>query len=322
MIKNTATEKISATLSVSAEDIAKVAEYLTLAGDTVGRNLEARRNSLTENLAGCAERIEQRQSDIENYRESIADSEKEIATIAERIANLPTRKAITEAEVQSDLARVVALPFVKSVQSEVMEGKTYLVITTREGVLYTTLARKFSRSERWYRAKPYKIALPQYRIRVGTQVHTTHALNDNALAIALANSSDSEHFLEWINRYSHEPHPHWGTTSIPRSRTEEYRAVCLGEFESEVSGAFRTSIADGLIQFATYLQSAGAEHSYISTREMWALWLGKEGYNALIVPSEKEKLGEEISEDNSERSCSDGDCDSCEYDECECDCHN
>ena len=161
MIKNTATKTPPATLDVRAEDIAKVADYLTRAGDTAGRKLEERKHSLTNDIQSCTERIDRDQRDIDTYRESIEANAREVATIAERIANLPTRRTITEVEARADLARVVALPYVKSVKSEVIDGKHYIVITTRPNSLQTTLARKFSRSERWYKVKPYKVALPQ-----------------------------------------------------------------------------------------------------------------------------------------------------------------
>jgi len=329
MIKNTATLKTPATLDLRAEDIAKVADYLTRAGNTAGRKLEERKHSLANDNDSYADRIASRQNDIDGYSENIAENEREIATITERIANLPTHRAITEAEAQADLARLVALPFVKSVKSEEIDGKHYIVITTRPNSLQTTLARKFSRSERWYKVKPYKIALPQYRIRLGTEVHGSHALNDSALALSLADHNDTAHWLDWVSHYNHEPHPHWGTTSVSRDRTDQYRSVCLGEYEGEVSSAFRTSIADGLILFATYLQSAGSDHAYVGTRERWALWLGKAEYNLALIPSPKEIAGavpdDSDDDEDSTPHCGDDngtDCEFCEDEECECECHS
>ena len=199
----------------------------------------------------------------------------------------------------------------------------FIVVKTRPNSLVTTLDRKYSKGERWYKSKPYKIPLPAYNIRIGLHPYASYALERNALGLALAESNDTAHFLSTISRYRHEPHPHWGTTSIDPSETGEYKGVCLGEYEGEVSSAFRRSIAEGLIAFAVYLQTAGSTHAYVTKREVWALWLGKAEYNASLVPSaEEEKTLVESAEDAEEGDCAcRNDDDECVEDDCECDCH-
>src|SRR3972149_5400825 len=127
--------------------------------------------------------------------------------------------------------------------------------------------------------------LPAYKIRIGTGIYRSITQNDSALALALANpTGDTANYLQWINRYRHQPHPHWGTPSV-RGEITEYRGICLGEFELEVSRAVRTSITDALVAVSIYLQTAGSPRAYVHKREEWALWLGKKAYNFAIVPS-------------------------------------
>lgn len=275
-------------VALEAGDIETVAGYLRRNGDGSRMKVQADIETLTSAIHEAEERIEARREEIVE-RERIIERDQERRTVLERkLEEMPEAQPIGNDVAQADIARALALPYIKSIAIEEMDRKQYIVATTRANSLFTILDRKYSRSERWYRAKPYKIALPAYKIRIGTAPNSTLAQNREALGLALADSNDTAHWLEWIKRYGHEPHPHWGTQSVSSSNRGEYKAVCLGEFESEVTQTFKRSIADGLMLFAIYLQTAGSVRAYITKKETWALWLGKRGYNVALVPSEKE----------------------------------
>jgi hypothetical protein len=286
MIKANATKPKVGALEISQDDMEVIAEYLAKAGDTERRRKEERRESVRDNIQSDERGIERYEENIREYQSNIETNERELDTIEDEIANLPPMRTVSQEEAKADIQRALALPFIESIAVEEIGGDRikYIVATTREGALSTTLARKFSRSEKWYRAKPYKIALPQYKIRIGTSLRNNITQNSSALGLALANPQDTEHFLEWIGRYRHDAHAHWGTPS----GDNEYQGVCLGEFEFEVSKAVRTSIADALVALSIYLQTAGARSAYVHKREEWALFLGKKAYNFALVPSEKE----------------------------------
>ena len=290
MIKANATKPRASALEIEAEDIGVVADYLTRASDTERRRKEERVASIQNTIRDSGFYVERKRGEIADYEQEIKESKSELSTIEQEIANLPPAHTITLDEARADIQRALALPFVKNIAIERIDRKVYIVATTRDGVLTTTLNRKFSRAEKWYHVKPYKLALPTYKIRIGTALRNTITQNEEALGLALANpKEDTGYFLDWIGRYSHEPHAHWGTPSI-RNEEEKYRGICLGEFEHEVSKAVRTSIADALIAVSIYLQSAGTPRAYVHKREEWALWLGKKAYNFAIIPSEKEDV--------------------------------
>jgi hypothetical protein len=289
---------------LGADDIGTIADYLTRAGDRARTLLEQRITDYRNGIEEDTRRIENYRSDIEHSNQQVAEYTLEIQKAEHDFANLPPSKRITAEEARADIARALALSFIKGIEIVRDNGKVYIVATTRENTLQTTFAHKFSKRERWYRSKPYKVFMPAYKIRVGTKLRNTLANNEEALALTLANyQEDTANWLDWINRYSHKIHAHWGTTDIASAGT--WRAVCLGEYESEVSRAFKASIADGFVALATYLQASGAVNGYVHTREAWGLWIGKKEMNLAIVPSEKEVLGEE----------DDMWCDNCESDE-------
>ena len=306
-------------------DIAKVAEYFTLARDSELGHAEQLKESRINSIRDNEERIEIRERDIAEYRECIEHYKQEVAEIERTIAGMPVPVPVTAEVAQADLARALALPFVKSIATITENDRTYLVVQTRENVLQTTLNRKFSRKEKWYASKPYKIPLPVYNIRIGLRPTRTLANDNEGLVIALADINDTAHFLPWINRYGHQVNPHWGTSNVSSNNYLAYRCVCLGEFEGEITQAFRKSIADGLLALAIYLQSAGTPQAHVHKREWWALWMGKQEYNLAIVPSEKEVETLKEVEETNERDCGcledeEGDplCD----DDCDCDCHS
>ena len=316
MIK--ATDKRKLTVKNTA-DLSIVADYLTQSQDTARIALVERRAVLAENIRGNEDRIERALNDIENWRVEIMEYTNERDQIEREIADLPVPRPVSPEKANTDLVRVLALPYIKSIGTEEMDGKQYIVIETRANSLYTTLDRKYSRAERWYKSKPYRIPLPVYNIRIGIVPSKTLAGNSEALGLSFADhAADTAHWLEWVNRYRQEPHPHWGTQSASSSN---YKAVCLGEYESEVSQAFKKSIADGIASFAVYLQTAGTTNAYVQGRHLWALWLGKKEYNTAIIPSEKEI--KTLEQDDDDCSCyeNDGEDRVCD-DDCECDCHD
>ena len=300
MIKANATKPRASALEIEAEDIGVVADYLTRASDTERRRKEERVASIQNTIRDSGFYVERKRGEIADYEQEIEKSKSELGTIEHEIANLPPTRTITLNEARADIQRALALPFVENIAIERIDDKVYIVATTRNGVLTTTLNRKFSRAEKWYHVKPYKLALPTYKIRIGTALRNSITQHEGALGLALANpKEDTGYFLDWIGRYSHEPHAHWGTPSIRREE-EKYRGICLGEFEHEVSKAVRTSIADALIAVSIYLQSAGTPRAYVHKREEWALWLGKKAYNFAIIPSEKEDVINEAEDDDNE----------------------
>ena len=313
MIKANATKPRASALEIEAEDIGVVADYLTRASDIEHRRKEERVASIQNNIRDCGFYVERRRGEIADYEQEIEKSKSELGTIEHEIANLPPTRTITLNEARADIQRALALPFVENIAIERIDDKVYIVATTRNGVLTTTLKRKFSRAEKWYRVKPYKLALPTYKIRIGTALRNSITQHEGALGLALANpKEDTGYFLDWIGRYSHEPHAHWGTPII-RSEEEKYYGICLGEFEHEVSKAVRTSIADALIAVSIYLQSAGTPRAYVHKREEWALWLGKKAYNFAIIPSEKEDVINEAEDDDNEAEDDDNEAE--DYDE-------
>lgn len=316
-------------LTLTESDIATLAERYSLFGDEIRTDKQRRIDYAENNIRDVEDGIARRERDIAEYRQNIENYREAIEQYRAELDALPIPEPTKPEEVQADLDRLARLSYVKSVAIEYESDAPYLIITTRENALFTTLNKKYSRAERWYRTRaPYRIALPAYKIRVGFQPSSTRANNTQNLAIAFANpEQDTAHFLPWITHYNFEPHPHWGTTSVSRPEQRgDYRGICLGEYESEITRAFAKSVAEGVIQLAVYLQNAGTPHAYVHHREHWALWMGKQEYNLAIVPSEKETetLEETNIDDSDDRWC---DCrpsedDECEDDDCLCDCHS
>lgn len=310
MIKSTTKTQPPAPLQLSDSDIAVLAAYFTTASDRENvlkhERIQALQSSIRDNSAS----IQRRKNEIEEFKHDIAEYKADIENIETDIKNTPPRAAVSTEEARNDLTRTLLLPYIKSI---VIEGG-YLIATTRENSLFTTLDRKYSHAERWYRAKPYRIPLPAYHIRVKLSPARSLSQNADGLAIALVDPKrNTGNFISWTTRYVYEPHAHWGTRNIDRGGEDGYCGVCLGEYEGEVTSSFSKSIADGVIALAIYLQNAGTSHAYVSKRELWALWLGNPVYNALIVPSETETktLKEAEDEENS-------DSDDEENDFCEC----
>ena len=297
---------------LQSSDIELVAQYLTEVQDSERGGLLSEIEQYRDAIRESERTIENKERDIRENRERIERCERAIAEAESKIAQLPARRVVPSEEANADIARAVALPFIKSVKADKdTDGRACLIFQTRENALYTTFSCKYSRAERWYRAKAYRVPLPAYTIRVGLRsYYKSCALESKALGLMLADyAGDTAHWLPWIRKYNQEPHPHWGTTSSRAGSGDPFNGVCLGEYEGEVSNAFTRSIAEGLTAFAVYLQTAGSAHAYISRREVWGLLLGKKEYNAVLVPSEKEipKLEEESTE-----LCSN---DTCELDE-------
>ncbi len=261
-------------------DVAAIALCLTNAKQMDRIRLERRKEEYDREREYQRENVERSQMSIEEYTEQIELIERDIAA-------LPAPVPVSVEEARTEAEKVLAIPFVKSMRTEKgRRGQDYIVVQTHENALFTTINRKYSKNERWYESKPYRIPLPAYNIRIGTEGGERYANSGAVLAIALADEEDTKNFIE-SSRYNHEPHPHWGT---PGSRDNQYQAVCLGEYENEVTRAFRSTLAEGLIALAVYLQTSGTESAYISSREMWALWLGKKEYNAVLIPSSKKEL--------------------------------
>lgn len=306
------------------EMVAHTVAYLTIRTDSDRIRLENEKENAVNNTENIERHIEEYTQRVANYQDDLTNNAERIERIQKQIDELPTPDPITETQAQADLKRALSLSYVKGI---VADGHAF-IIHTRPNALFTTLERKYSPSGRWYKVKPYKIPLPEYLIRVSQTPRNTLANNSDGLALSLVHESDTHNFLEWVGRrYTHQPHPHWGTTAVPRDTPTVFRGVCLGEYESDVTGAFKRSIADGIIALATYLQMAGSRHAYIHKREAWALWLGKKEYNMAMIPSAKEVMtseavpdedthGSELCphgcyEDNGERVC---------LDDCECEC--
>lgn len=310
-------------------DLKTVADYLTKAGDTGKIEMREKIEYIKQNMESDENTITRRQRDIDDLKERRERDEVALAETEKELAEMPTAKIYTEDEARADIEKALRLPFIKSVRIENMGEREYIVATTRENTLYTTINRKYSRGQRWYKSKPYKIALPAYNIRIGTIPSKTHANNSEVLGLALANyREDTAHWLDWATRYYQHIYPHWGTTSVGRDGDGRgtYRGICLGEYEGEVSTSFRRSIAEGLTALAVYLQTSGTESAYIHGRHLWALMLGKKEYNKALVPSEREEVKlEEEGEEEDGGLC--GDCSDrhgdrvCGHD-CECQCHN
>lgn len=326
-----ATPQTPAENTATEADIAVLANFFTLANDQEKEKLLGRKAQISRNIEDEEQRIRNRERDIQELEENIKAYKTEQIILAEQIDTLPTVEPVLPEVAKADMEKLLALSYVKSVEFKQIADNPYLVVQTRPNSLYTTLEKKYSRSGRWYKAKPYRIPLPAYNIRIGLgRAHRTLATNTDGLAIALANAEeDTGHFVDWT-RYTHQPHPHWGTTSVYRDERGAYRGVCLGEYENEVTRAFRTSIAEGIVALAVYLQVAGTRSAYVNDRAWWALWLGKKEYNLAMIPSEKEvkelvedEEREPHQEPDEERySCDSGDdCDMCSDEECGCSCH-
>lgn len=302
---------------ITDEAIAELATHYMRIGDSERVNKEGRIEDLRATIDNDLSRIEYLQQEMQSRTEDVESYKILIEQIQDEITKLPPPPTVTPEEVRANITRALSLAYVKSIS---IDGRN-IIVTTRVNALYTTLERKYSRAERWYKVKPYKIALPSYRIRIGVVPAQSLSNKTDALALTLNEyTADTAHFLPWVNRYSHEPHAHWGTTSARAS--DEYRGICLGEYESEVTKAFKISLTDGLIALAIYLQSAGTDHAYINKRELWALWMGKHEYNRALVPSEKELQTLTEDEDGSDYcDCRVNSDDECNDDDCECDCH-
>ena len=305
-----------APLKLTAADIATIAAYLTNASDDERTTKLSNIQKLRYNIADNIERADSRGRDIAELELLNSVYGTEMAGIQREIDAMPVPVPVLPEAARADIARLAALPYIKSVKLESEGDDSYVIATTRANSLYTTLERKYSESERWYEVKPYSIPLPAYHIRVGLGAYPTLANKYDGLAIALADPKhDTAHFLPWISRYNHQVNPHWGTSSV--SSYSDYKCVCLGEYESEVTNAMRRSIADGVIALAIYLQQSDATHGHIHSRHEWALWMGKAEYNALVVASPKEVSTLEPLDDECDCRNEDGDCISIG-----CECHN
>lgn len=304
------------------EMVAHTIRYLEARKDSDRIRLENIKDNAQDQVDNLQQRIAEYTQRLESYKDDLGSSFAQIENIEKQIQELPTPEPVTEAQAEADLKRALSLSYVKGIVAD----DHAFIIHTRPNSLYTTLERKYSPSGRWYKVKPYKIPLPEYYIRVSQTPRNTLANNSDGLAIALVNESDTQHFLDWVRRrYSHEPHPHWGATAVPTHAPTVYRGICLGEYESEVTGAFKNSIADGIIALATYLQLAGSRHAYVHKRENWALWLGKKEYNLALIPSQKEVMSSEVVADDDHdelcpHGCYDDDGERICLDDCECEC--
>lgn len=307
-------------LDIDDEGIALVASHLTNTGSIEHIKIKEAKQGLTDGINSSQRRIDELESEINA-------NEAEITELDKKIAALPLPPIVSPETAKKDLERATSLAFVKGIRVENMDGRKYVVITTRANALYTTLDKKFSANQRWYSVRPYRIALPSYRIRLALAEGSVYTQNDRVLGITLADWNDTRSFLPSITIYSHQPHAHWAAM---QAGSGIYNGLCLGEYEDEIKKEFQESVADGLIALAVFLQTSEASSAYIRKRERWALWLGKTEYNLTIVPSEKEikTLVEDTEDDTGndvERPCGcmeseDGarSCDSA----CACYCHN
>jgi hypothetical protein len=289
MKKANTTSPTPATLTATDADIARLADYLASVHD-------AKRGQLSNSLEECTNSARHYRERAGSLRDDAigsdgtADEYEETAReLTEKLADLPPPQPADVEVARADLLHAAALPFIQSIEV----SDEYVIAHTKKNSLYTLFRRKYSHAERWYKVKPYRVPLPAYTIRFTLRPIQSLSQNDNALAIQLTNyRKDTANFIDWTHRYTQQPHPHWGCV-----QTSGFSRVCLGEYESEVSAAFRKSIADGLVALATYLQASGAEHGYITNRERWGLWLGKEEYNALLIPSVKEVIKDEAEDE-------------------------
>ncbi len=306
MRKANAQPRETAPLTISEDALTLLAEHATLIRDKDRTQIREELESIERGNHQDRDRIESRRRDIADIEREIEQSETWKVELTAKMEALPPIEPTTVAEVRENLMRVLSLPFVKNLEvheRELRRGgsrpaivERYLVITTREHTLFTTLNKKFSAAERWYRAKPYKIPLPAYKIYVGMTPASSYALNERALALELADhSADTAHWAR-LHRYSQQPHAHWATSG----HSSEPKGVCLGEYESEVSRAFRASTYDGLVALATFLQMSGADSGFIHTRHEWALWMGKREYNIALIPSITKTEPKEIVVDETE----------------------
>jgi hypothetical protein len=333
MIKK-AKPRTPATNAVDEAGVAIIASFLTKLGNTALSDYETRRQNYADDIQNRETSMKYHTDEIIAEAQRIKKVQKSIKVIEAEIEKLPPAKVITVDETHAELAKVIALPFIAGVRLEKINARDYIIATTRPDTLYTTYTKKWSMtSARFYRAKAYKVPMPIYDIRIGTIMYSTLSNTEKSLALTLAEYKSETADFQGGGRYSQEPHAHWGTQHI--GTHTDYSKICLGEYESEVTKAFKKSLADGLIALSVYLQTAGARNGYVNSREVWGLWLGKKEINALLVakPAEDKKLqesGERVSaddsdEDGDECSCyEDGDRDNgrqCD-DDCECDCHN
>ena len=334
MIKK-AKPKTPATNAVDEAGVATIASFLTKLGNTALASYETARQNYTDEIQSREVNIQYRVDENTKDEKSIKKDQARIKVIDADIAKLPPAKVITADETNAELAKVIALPFIAGVRLEKINARDYIIATTRPDTLYTTYTKKWSMtSARFYRAKAYKVPMPVYDIRIGTIMYSTLSNTEKSLALALAEYKSETADFQGGGRYSQETHAHWGTQHI--SAPTDYSKICLGEYESEVTKAFKKSLSEGLIALSVYLQTSGARAGYVNSREVWGLWLGKKEINALLVakPAEDKKLqesGEQVSandsEDEDDCSCyedgehGNGDYRQCD-DDCECDCHN
>jgi hypothetical protein len=313
MIKN---KKVTVNAPVHDEQIQAIASLLTNAKDSEKAGLEQRIESLVDN-------IQQYERDIERSEMYLNRYNSEKVALIKALRELPEETRISDEVARAQAEAILKLSYIKNVSVEEMGGEEYIVIQTRENSMFTTLKKKFSRSQRWYRVKPYRVSLPAYTIRIAIGTRGNYSNNSEALGIKITNEDDYSHFSEAVQIYSHQPHPHWASLG---SRGE-YTGLCLGDYTSEIAIGIRNNLYKGVIAIATYLQISGATSAYITERERWALYLGNKEYNALLIPSVKEEEAikpEDIEEDEDERTltCAEDDCEMCEDNECACSCHN
>lgn len=304
-------------LTLNESTLQAIANALTLSKD-------AERPRLIDEIHSIERAIESNEQSIARYLNEVGNYQRDTKELADmkvkeetKLANLPPPVEVSTDEVKKDLAKVLALPFIKEVSYDTHEGSAYIVATTRENSLFTTLNRKFSKNDRWYSVKPYTIPLPAYKIWVGLNPGRTAANNEQTLCLSLAYPQKDTSNMYQQGRYSQKIHAHWAARhrNLPSM-------VCLGEYEGQVSTALRTNLAEGLIELATFLQMSGAAHGYITSRHEWAFRMGKAEYNPLIVPSMDKKTDDAELDDEEDEECgcrdSDGDCTTFD---CSCECH-
>lgn len=289
MIKKTKPSALAEPAKVAINDFAPLV--------TLFRNISSAEHAKLERDIHYAERSEREyRNSAQDYMRSVEERNASADAFALSAVNLreqldalpPPPNPRGANEVTGDIANLAALPFIESISYVEYEGYQKLKVVTRANSLYTKLIEKVSHMAGGRINVPeYQIPLPSYEILLTLSSFQTLSNTAGALCMRIANPSDARNFTErWFMRQ--QINAHWGCSHV--NQRTEYKPLCLGEYESEVTNAMRKSLTEGFAALAIYLQTAGTNSAYQHSKIIWAIGMGKKEYNELCVVPVQSKV--------------------------------
>jgi hypothetical protein len=291
MIKANQDKEIpAATLSYTPQALEQAMGYLMFPVDVKGREMRAKSENLRNYVRNDKDQIEYLTRQLVEYTDNLGKHEKELAQID---AQLPEEHKPTIEQAQAAMEAASKLSWIQDLN---IEGYSVKLITN-PGILKTQLRTRIvdfggglMRTE--FLAEPVMVPLPQIEMFVNLQNmgNGRWANNTGAMAVRMIEKKDVTTFIGG-KVVGHDPRAHWaaGTRGF-----REWSALCLGEYEKDLTEASKKGLADLLIAIASYLQTAGDEHAYLP-KAQWALAMGNPAYNPHVYRlAEKDETTEQV----------------------------